>query len=327
MPVGVTGVGVCTPTRRVTNEEIANWSGTTAEWIASRTGVQERRYVEVGTTTSDLAVGAANHALADARVDPHEIGLLIVATSTPDQPQPATAVHVQRKGLLPPCPAFDINAVCSGFPYALVAAASMLEVGGMGSNALCIGADVYSQIVDREDRRTVALFGDGAAAVVLGHVPDGYGLLGQSLIAHGTAADFVEVPAGGTNRPASSATVAGKDHKFQMQGRKVREYALTQVPRLATEALGRAGVTLRDIDRVVMHQGNVRLVEALAEKMHIDRSRVPVTGDLFGNTGAASVPLTLALSHEATPLRRGDLVLLAAVGGGMTAGAVVLRWY
>lgn len=321
------GLGTCVPSRHITNEDIASWSGAAPAWIAERTGVRERRYVAPGTTTSDLAAGAADLALTDAGVDAQQVGLLIVATSTPDQPQPATAVHVQRKLGLPTCPAFDVNAVCSGFVYALVAAASMLEVDATTGRALCIGADVYSFIMDREDRRTVPLFGDGAAAAVLGRVPDGYGVLGHSLAADGRAAEYVQVPAGGTSRPASRATLAGKDHKFQMQGRQVRDFALTHVPKLVGQALDRAGVTLEDVDRVVIHQGNVRLVLALAEAMGVNPSRVPITGEAFGNTAAASVPLTLALSHQASPLRRGDLVLLAAVGGGMTAGAVVVRWY
>lgn len=327
MAVGVVGLGTYVPSRRVTNDEVAEWSGVSPEWVTERTGIRERRYAAPGEATSDLAAAAVRETLADADIDAAQVSVLAVATATPDQPQPATAVHVQRKAGLETCPAFDVSAVCSGFLYSLVATAGMMALEDSESYALCVGADVFSHIMNRQDPRTVSLFGDGAGSVLLGPVPDGYGILGHFLMADGRSAEDVQVPAGGSAQPATGATLNAGLHLFQMSGRNVKAFAATYVPKVCDQALDRAAVTLPDVDRVIFHQGNVRLVESLAERMGLREDQLFLTAETLGNTAAASVPLTLARSHAERPLQRGDVVLLAAVGGGMTAGAVVLRWY
>lgn len=327
MGIGILAVGESVPDRVVTNEEVARWCGATQQWILDRTGVQERRYADECTATSDLGAEALLDALRQCGVPAAELGIVTVATSTPDQPQPATAVHVQRKAGVGKCAAFDLNAVCSGFVYGLVVTAAMLAADSHESYAGCVASDKFSDLMDRRDARSVPLFGDGAAAAVLGRVPDGYGLLGSSLMADGDYSHLVQVPAGGSLRRASAESVAEGQHLFKMRGREVKEFASVAVPKVVGEALDRASLRADQVDRFVLHQGNVRLVEMLADLVGADRGKVEITGDRFGNVAAASVPLTLSRCHLRNPLRRGETVLLAAVGGGMTAGAAVLRWY
>lgn len=326
MGVGVVGLGMSVPRQVVNNRTVAAWAATTTEWIENRTGVLERRYASPGVVTSDLGAAAVRACLLDAGVAAGQVGVVVVATSTPDQPQPATAVHVQRKAGLPAGAAFDVNAVCSGFIYGLVTAAGLLQMGPGNEIAVCVGADIYSRIMNRADRKTVSLFGDGAGAVAMTAVPDGYGLLGHSLTADGSTADYVRVPAGGSAMPASEGTVRTAAHTFHMDGRAVRDFALTTVPKTVEDALSSAGVTVDEIDRVIIHQGNVNLVRALGRELGVPDDKLAFTADMFGNTAAASISLTLAHSHQRSPLRRDELVLLASIGGGMTTGAAVLRW-
>jgi 3-oxoacyl-(acyl-carrier-protein) synthase III len=324
--VGVLGVGAHVPSREVDNRLINGWTGASDEWIVSRTGILRRRYAEPGTTTSDLAAAAVRDLFARAPDLRARVGLMVLATSTPDQPQPATAAVLQAKLGLPAIPAFDVNAVCSGFVYALAAAEAMLGRDG-GGFGLVVGADMYSTIMDRADRRTVSLFGDGAGAVLLGPVPNGYGLLATRLTADGEYRDLVEVVAGGTRERVTEAAIAAGRDRFRMKGREVRDYALRTVPKVVDEALSAAGISRSDVDRVIMHQGNTRLVTALAGELGIPMSKVPLTAPEYGNTGAGSIPITLDRAQRDRPFQRGERVLLAAVGGGMTAGAAVLVWY
>ncbi|MGW8725581.1 3-oxoacyl-ACP synthase III family protein [Streptomyces sp. NPDC055808] len=326
-PIGIVGLGSYVPPDVVDNAQVAAWSGAEPEWIEERTGIRERHYVTPGTTTSQLAHPAAAAAL---RGDPdlaENLGVLIVATSTPDQPQPSTAVILQQALGLTNVPAFDVNAVCSGFLYALAVAESLLSHRMAGRHGLVVGADIYSSLMDRTDRRTLSLFGDGAGAVLLGPVPHGYGLRGLDLQAHGEYRDFVEVIAGGTRRPADEAARAAGDHLFRMQGRPVRDYALRTFPKVIANALDQAGLGLHDVDRFILHQANTRLVEACVAELGVDPAKVPLTAPVFGNTAAASIPLTLDSEHRRRPFTRGEHVVLAGVGGGMTAGAAVVTWY
>ncbi|MGH3858965.1 3-oxoacyl-ACP synthase III family protein [Actinokineospora sp.] len=215
--------------------------------------------------------------------------------------------------------------MCSGFLYALATADGLLK--DTDSTGLVIGADMYSTIMDRADRRTVSLFGDGAGAVLLGRVPDGYGFRSIKLTTDGGYRELVEVVAGGTReRITPDAITAGRD-LFRMDGRAVRAYALSAVPKVVAEALSAAAFDVDDMDRVIVHQGNVRLVEMLAAELGVPMDRVPMTAAEYGNTGAASIPVTLRAAHAERPFERGERVLLAAVGGGMTAGACVLVWH
>lgn len=330
MSLGLLGLGGYVPPLVIDNAQVAQWTGKQESWIDERTGIVERRYREAGTVTSDLALHAARQALAAQPEARERLGLIIVATSTPDQPQPSTGAILQDKLGLSDIPAFDINAVCSGFLYSLAVADSMLAAqlsGQGGDHALVVGADIYSSLMDRTDARTVSLFGDGAGAVLLGPVPAGYGVLGWRLVTHGEYRGLVEVPAGGTRAELDARARTAGEHLFRMRGREVRDYALRTLPKVVGEALDRAGIRLEDVDRFILHQANTRLVEACCREMGIDPARVPLTAPHFGNTAAASIPLTLRAEHERRPFRRGERLVLAGVGGGMTAGAVVVRWY
>lgn len=330
MSLGLLGLGGHVPPAVVDNAQIAAWAGVDEGWIVERTGVFERRYREPGTATSDLALSAAREALAARPGAADRLGLIIVGTSTPDQPQPSTGAILQDKLGLSGVPAFDVNAVCSGFLYALAVADSMMATrlsARGGEYALVVGADIYSAMMDRADRRTVSLFGDGAGAVLLGPVPEGYGVLGWRLVTHGEHRDLVEVPAGGSRRPLDAEAREAGEHLFRMKGRPVREYALRTLPKVICEALDAAGLRLEQVDRLILHQANTRMVEECCRELRVDPAKVPLTAPHFGNTAAASIPLTLRVEHERRPFRRDEVLVLAGVGGGMTAGAVVIRWY
>ncbi|MFK3735944.1 3-oxoacyl-ACP synthase III family protein [Streptomyces sp. NPDC088090] len=327
MPVGIVGVGAYAPSRIIDNDQISAWTGVTPEWIAERTGVYGRSYAEPGVTTSAMAARAVEELFAGSPHSRENVGLTVLATSTPDQPQPATAVRMQKLLGMHSTPAFDVNAVCSGFVYGLSVAESMLRTSPEKGTALVVGADMYSTIMDRGDRRTVSLFGDGAAAVLLGEVPEGYGIHATRLYADGEGEDLVEVAAGGTREVADDAARAAGRHHFRMQGRAVKEYALQIIPKVVDDVLSRSGLEIDDIDRVFVHQGNTRLVQAVAQQLGVDMARVPLTAPRYGNTGAASIPFTLRHAHRERPIERGERILFATVGGGMTAGAAALTWY
>ncbi|MGW4091786.1 3-oxoacyl-ACP synthase III family protein [Nocardia sp. NPDC004750] len=324
MTVGILDVDYHVPPTEVSNDTISAWADTTPEWIVDRTGIRTRRYAHTTDPTSTLAVAAARRLLDRHQADPSAI---IVATSTPDHPLPATAAIVQGILGFRDIPAFDVNAVCTGFLYALRLASALVHDDPRRRPVLVIAADKYSTIMDRSDRRTVALFGDGAAAALVGPVPDGSGLLAQQLVTHGALHDTVKVPAGGSRQPIDARALEQGDQYFKMNGRGARDYALNTLPALVDDVLREADLGVGDIDRFVFHQANLRLVEELAIKIGADPDRVPVTVDRFGNTGAASVPVTLAHSHRERPIAHGENILLAGVGGGLTGGAAVLRWH
>ncbi|MGW6466985.1 3-oxoacyl-ACP synthase III family protein [Streptomyces rubiginosohelvolus] len=327
MAIGVISVGAHLPERIVDNREIAAWAGVTEEWVAERTGILQRRYAAVGEATSDLALPAARAALDEAGPEAGErLAALIVATCTPDHPQPSTAAIVQAGLGLPALPAFDVNAVCSGFLYALTVARALLD-GQPGQYALVVGADLFSTLMDRGDRKTVSLFGDGAGAVVLGTVPEGYGIHGATLLANGELHDYVKVEAGGTRTPLDERARAAGEHLFRMDGRAVREYAMTTLHKVVGQTLADCGARIEDVDRFVFHQANTRLLESFAAEAGIDPAKVALTAPSLGNTAAASVPLTLHHTHHDRPLERGERVLLASIGGGMTAAATLMTWY
>jgi 3-oxoacyl-[acyl-carrier-protein] synthase-3 len=327
--VGIAGIGAHVPSRVVDNATISGWTGALDGWVEERTGILTRRYAEAGTVTSDLAAAAVADLFAAHPRAREAIDVVVLATSTPDQPQPATAAILQQKLGLSPVPAFDVNAVCSGFVYAIAVTVALLGSGpgAIGRSGLVVGADMYSTIMNRTDRRTVSLFGDGAGTLLLAPVPDGYGFLATRLATHGDYRELVEVIAGGTREPADERARTAGRHLFQMDGRAVREYALRNVPKVIDETLAVAGMDAHDLDRVIMHQGNPRLVEQLAGELGVGMDRVPLTAPEYGNTGAASIPITMLAAHRRRPFERGERVLLAAVGGGMTVGASVLVWY
>ncbi|WP_248963794.1 3-oxoacyl-ACP synthase III family protein [Sphaerisporangium perillae] len=265
-PIGITGTGAYLPSSVLTNAELSDRMAINPDWIEDRTGVYERRVAAAGEATSDLASVAARRAMRAAGIGADEVDLIIVATSTPDKPMPATACIVQANLGLGHCPAFDVDAVCTGFVYALEVARSMMSADPRLRHAVVIGADIYSRILDYTDRRTASLFGDGAGAVILSRVPAEFGIKDVELGADGSKADYVSVPAGGSRAPATAETLDSGDHFFKMDGRAVRKFAENIFELAIDGVLDRCEMTVGELDLVVPHQANVRLLEDCAKK-------------------------------------------------------------
>ena len=312
------GTGSALPRTRVSNAELAARVDTSDEWIVERTGIRFRHIAEPDETTATLGADAARQALAAAGLEPSDIGLIIVATATPDNTFPASATKVQALLGAPDCIAFDVAAVCSGFLYAVSVADSMLRTGA-AKHALVIGSETFSRILDWEDRTTCVLFGDGAGAVVLSasHVEDDRGILATRLHAEGKYCDMLYVDGG----PSTTGTVG----HVRMQGREVFRHAVTNLASVLGEVMTDVGLSPDQIDWIVPHQANKRIIDATAKKLGLPPERVVLTVDQHANTSAASVPLALDLAVRDGRIKRGDLVVLEAMGGGFTWGAAVLR--
>ena len=313
----VAGVGSALPKRRVTNEELAKTVDTTDEWIVERTGIRNRYIAGDGETTASLATAAARQALAHAGVEATDIDLIVLATATPDQTFPSTATKVQAALGINDCIAFDVHAVCTGFLYALSVADSMLRSGG-ASQALVIGAETFSRILDWEDRATCVLFGDGAGALVLSAEEGDRGILSTKLHADGRHNDLLFVDGG----PSTTGTVG----KLRMKGREVFRHAVVNLAEVMNEVLEGAGLSSDDVDWVVPHQANARILEATARKLGLPAEKVVVTVDRHANTSAASVPLAFDTAVKDGRIKRGDVIVLEAMGGGFTWGAAALRY-
>jgi 3-oxoacyl-[acyl-carrier-protein] synthase III len=313
----VVGTGSALPARRVSNAELAVQVDTSDEWIVERTGIRFRHIAGEGETTASLAADAARKALTAAGMAADEIDLIIVATATPDQTFPATATLVQAALGIDDGVAFDVAAVCSGFLYAVSVAESMIRAGS-ANRALVIGAETFSRILDWEDRATCVLFGDGAGAVVLGATEDGRGVLSAKLHADGRHNQLLYVDGG----PSTTGTVG----KVRMKGREVFRHAVTNLANVMGEALDAATLKPKDVDWVVPHQANARILDATAKKLGLAPEKVVVTVADHANTSAASVPLALDTAVRDGRIKAGDIVVLEAMGGGFTWGAAVLRW-
>ena len=312
----VAGVGSALPARKVTNDELAAQVDTSDEWIVERTGIRSRYIAADGETTGTLAAEAARQALASAGIDPADIDLIVLATATPDQTFPSTATKVQAALGINDCIAFDVHAVCTGFLYALSVADSMLRSGN-ADKALVIGAETFSRILDWEDRATCVLFGDGAGALVLSAEESDSGILTTKLHADGRHNDLLFVDGG----PSTTGTVG----KLRMKGREVFRHAVVNLAEVLNEVLADAGLTTADVDWVVPHQANQRILDATAKKLGLPAEKVVVTVDRHANTSAASVPLAFDTAIRDGRIKRGDLVVLEAMGGGFTWGAAALR--
>ncbi len=313
----IAGVGSALPRRRVDNAELAKRVDTSDEWIVARTGIRARHIAEPDETTASLATDAARRALSDAGMDASEIHLIVLATATPDQTFPSSATKVQASLGIADCVAFDVHAVCTGFLYALTVADSMLRAGS-GRTALVIGSETFSRILDWEDRTTCVLFGDGAGALVLRSEDGERGILATQLHADGRHNDLLFVDGG----PSTTGTVG----KLRMKGREVFRHAVVNLAEVLGEVLGAAGLTSDDVDWVVPHQANARILEATARKLGLPPEKVIVTVDNHANTSAASVPLALDVAVKDGRIKRGDVVVLEAMGGGFTWGAAALRY-
>ncbi|SFW85462.1 3-oxoacyl-ACP synthase III family protein [Amycolatopsis australiensis] len=323
--IGIIGTGSYLPDRVVPNAEIAPAAGVDAAWIERKTGIRERRHAAPGQATSNLAAIAADRALLAAGLSPDDVDHIVVATSTPDHPQPATASLVQHLIGARSASAADVNAVCSGFVYALAMAHGLLR-GRAGGHALVIGADIYSRILDVRDRRTAILFGDGAGAVVLGPVPAGGGIIGTRLRGHGDDHRLIGVRAGGSRLPASVRSVLGGEHFFRMDGRGVRAFVTEHVPAAIAGTVRDTGLAPAAVRHLVPHQANGVMLRELAAALDLPNAALHLTVDRFANTGAASVPITLDAAQRAGALGTGDVVLLAGFGGGMNLGVGLCRW-
>ena len=323
----ILGTGAYAPARVLTNAELALTIETSDEWIRTRSGIRERHIAAPGETTSDMAVHAARLAIADAKLQLTDIDLLIVATITPDLPMPATACIVQHKlGLATSTACFDLNAACSGFIYALDTASAMIG-SGRYRHALVIGAEKLSSIVDWKDRTTCVLFGDGAGAVVVGaSAQPNVGLLGTKLGAYGDCVDLLCIPGGGSNAPATAASLAGGDHFLKMKGKEVFKYAVRGMEEAARDILEQHDIPAHQIALVIPHQANLRIIEAIAQYLELPLERFFVNLDRYGNTSAASIPIALDEARRSGRIKSGDLTLLVAFGAGLTYGSALLRW-
>ncbi|HEX6359560.1 ketoacyl-ACP synthase III [Actinophytocola sp.] len=323
MDIGILALGSSIGDLEVPNEAVAPAAGVTPEWIVRKTGIHTRRYAAPATPTSSLAADAVEDLVHDYPDALAGVGAVVVATSTGDQPQPATAAKVADRLGLPPVAAFDVNAVCCGFMYALAIGAALAKETWTGPKVLVIAADKYSQLLDVTDRSTAPIFGDGAGAAVVGPVRDGCGLRALRLRCRGEFYDAVGVRGGGSRQPLDPAALVEGAQYFRMRGRVVADYVLEHFPRLIDAVLDDAGLKRVDIDRYVFHQANPNMLRQLADGLGIDRERVPLTGPFYGNLGAASLPVTLHWTHKQRPLARGQRVFLGAIGGGLTDGGCV----
>jgi len=314
----ITGTGSYLPQRLLTNRDLESIVDTSDQWIVERTGIRARHFAEPDVSSSDLAVAAARHALEAADVDAASIDLIIVATSTPDMVFPSTACLVQQKLGVHGCAAFDVQAVCSGFVYALTVADSMIRTGA-ASRALVIGSEVFSRILDFKDRGTCVLFGDGAGAVVL-EASETPGILASELHADGRHVGILCVPG-----HVSGGQVLG-DPVLKMDGPAVFKVAVNVLYDVALSVLAKAGRTDADIDWLIPHQANIRILQGTAKRLKLSMDKLVVTVGEHGNTSAASIPLALNVAIRDGRIKKGDLVLLEAMGGGFTWGSALVRW-
>ncbi|MET9888042.1 ketoacyl-ACP synthase III [Streptomyces sp. NPDC006430] len=323
---GILATGSYVPTAEVTNAELCERFDVTEEWIERKTQMLTRRYAAPDEATSDMAVHAGRAALAQAGIDADRIDYLIVATTTPDSAVPPVATLAQAALGARRAACFDLNIGCSAFVHALAVAQALLDARP-GAHALVIGADTWSRFTDPMDRSTAVLLGDAAGAVVLGPVPAPYGILGHDLLGHGDDAPLLVIKGGGSRHPATHATVDEGAHMLRMNGRGVIEFVMTHVPPSIKEVVGACGVALEEVRHLVPHQANGALLGQLASAAGLADATLHTTLERYGNSGAASIPVTLDHAHRAGELSDGELVLLSGFGGGMAVGTALLRWY
>jgi 3-oxoacyl-[acyl-carrier-protein] synthase-3 len=322
----ITGVSGYVPPRVATNFDLEKLVDTNDEWIRTRTGIRERHYVDPGMAASHMATEAAKQLLAARNVGPEEIDLIIVATVTPDMMFPATACLVQNALGAKNAWGFDLSAACAGFVYALTVGAQFVAAG-THRKALVIGSDVMTSILDFQDRATCVLFGDGAGAVLVEPAEsDSEGILDFISDIDGSGGCNLYMPGGGSLHPASHETVEKRLHYVHQEGQQVFKYAVRRMCEVSSRLLERNGFSSRDLSLVVPHQANLRIIRAMQERLGVDDSKVMVNIDRYGNTTAATIPLGLCDAIEQKRLRKGDLVLLIAVGAGFTTGGMLLRW-
>ncbi|PID63556.1 MAG: 3-oxoacyl-ACP synthase [Gammaproteobacteria bacterium] len=317
----ISGTGSYLPANIVTNADLAERVDTSDEWIFARTGIRQRHIADDNQSTSDLAEQAARRALDDAGLTPADIDLIIVATTTPTHAFPSVATGIQHRLGAPVCPAFDVQAVCAGFAYAIDIADKYIQSGSI-KNALVIGAECMSKILNWDDRNTCVLFGDGAGAVVLSPRDDHEGIIASKLFADGQYKELLWVPNGTSWKKSDEPT----DDCLQMKGSEVFKTAVSQLRGLVGEVLNSTDYQAEDIDKLVPHQANIRIIKSVADKLNMPMEKVVTTVDKHANTSAASIPLALDVAAKSQQIQRGDLIFLEAFGGGFTWGGQLIRF-
>lgn len=323
--VGILGVGGYVPEKVLTNQDMEKLVETSDEWIIQRTGIKERHIAAPEQATSDLAYEAAKMALADAKVAPEEIDLIIVGTATPDHQFPSCACELQVKLGCVNAGAFDLAAGCTGFVYNLIVASQMVKAGSF-NKILIVGAETLSRITNWQDRNTCVLFGDGAGAAVVGEVEEGYGVLGFDMGADGKGGHHLIQYAGGSRKPASAETVANNEHTIHMDGQDVFKFAIQIMGKTAKRALENAHMQSEAIDLLIPHQANLRIINSAAKRLKLPMEKVWVNVDKYANTSAACIPICLTEAQRAGKLTKGMNIILDGFGAGLTWGAVVLKW-
>lgn len=322
---GIIGLGAYVPEKIMTNFDFEKIMETSDEWIRTRTGIEERRFAAPEQATSDLAVEAAKKALINANVSIDEIELIIVATCTPDYLVTSSACLVQKKLGAVNAAAMDLGAACSGFVYALTVANSMI-VSGVYKKILVIGAETLSRIINMEDRNTAVLFGDGAAAAVVGEVEENYGILSSYLGSDGDINETLVVKAGGTKYPMTEERMENKENYLKMKGQEVFKFAVNALPNATKEALEKSGLSSEDVDIVIPHQANSRIIETASKKLGIPMDKFYLNLNKFGNTSAASIGIAMEEALNKKLIKKGDVVAITGFGGGLTFGSLIMRW-
>ncbi|MFE5319638.1 beta-ketoacyl-ACP synthase III [Paenibacillus sp. NPDC056579] len=325
LPVGIIGTGKYVPERVLTNQDLEQMVETNDEWIVTRTGIRERRLVSEEQASSDLAYEASLKALKMAGITAEQLDLIVVATITPDMAFPSTACILQDKLGAKKAAAFDLSAACSGFIYGLANASNFIATG-VYKYALVIGAECLSKITDYTDRNTCILFGDGAGAVVLGAVPEGRGFKSFELGADGSGGELLRISGGGSRCPASPQSLENKQHFIYMAGSEVFKFAVRIMGSAAEEALRKAGMEKQDIDLLVPHQANIRIIQSALNRLELSEDKCMINLDKYGNVSAASIPIALAEAVELGRVNEGDCIVLVGFGGGLTWGASVIVW-
>lgn len=324
-PISFVGTGSYLPDNILTNADLEKMVDTSNEWIISRSGIHERRIVNDGVATSDIAAQASLKALENAGMKPEELDLIIVATVTADHSFPSTACLIQDKIGAVNAAAFDLSAACSGFVYGVVTAFSYIW-SGIYKNILVIGAETLSKITDWQDRSTCVLFGDAAGAVIIQPDDNGMEVLYHELGADGSGSHMLEVPAGGSRQPASEETVAMRQHYIKMKGNELYRWAVNTMKDLLVKAVEKSGITVDDIAYIIPHQVNIRIIDASLKRLGLSRDKVVINLDKYGNTSAASIPVALDELSRAGKIKKGDIVIFVAFGSGLTWSLCTVRW-
>lgn len=322
---GIIGTGSYLPENILTNDYFTNYLDTTDEWIKTRTGISERRKADPGVATSDLGAKAGLRAIEDAGLEPDDIDLIITATVTPDMLFPSTACLIQDKIKAKNAAAFDINAACSGFIYGLSIANSFIA-SGVYKNVLVIGAEVLSAVLDPQDRRTVVLFGDGAGAAVVSQVEKGTGFLAFDLGADGSGGEVLRLDAGGSRMPASEETIASGAHYVKMMGKEVFKFAVKIMGITSKRVLAKAGITNQEVDFLVPHQANIRIVDSALRRFKISKEKTMINLEKYGNTSGASIPIALDEALKEGRIKDGNIVVMVGFGAGLTWASTVMKY-